>query len=144
MPNRNDSAKWALAIAAIVVLVLSIPLTTVVLAVQRPDLDTLVVVGAMVAFVSPTVVALLALLKSLENSQTLARNTSLTETTTAAVADLANGGLDSKVRAAVADVVNPSYLRSDAAPLIDEDRRKRRELYSWVEGELRHRLESDR
>lgn len=59
---------------------------------------------------------------------TLATLVNLAKTASVAnqVNELSNGLMDSKIRAGVADVIEPEHLNDDAADLIDADRARRR------------------
>lgn len=137
--NGTDT-KWRWAIGASVLLVLGVFAAIVYLYAAQPDTDHTSVVTLLLGLTSTTVVALLALLKSMDNSAKLDENTETTETTANAVAELANGSMDAKIRLAVAEVlaphlVDPQYHTEAAA---DDERRRAR--LEHVHSQLRQRL----
>lgn len=136
--NGTDS-KWRWAIGACVLLVLGVFAAIVYLYSEQPNTDHTSVVTLLLGLTSTTVVALLALLKALDNSTKLAENTETTETVGRAVSELANGSMDAKIRLAVAEVLAPHLVDPSAQPQLEADEHSR-ERMEHVHAQLRQRL----
>lgn len=136
--NRSDD-QWHWAIGGSVLLVLGVFAAIVFLYATQPDRDHTTVVTLLLGLTSTTVVALLALLKSMDNARELAHNSRATDATAETVSELANGSMDSKIRLAVADVLAPHLVDPGVRPQLEVDQHKRSELEA-LQHKLRERL----
>lgn len=137
--NGTDS-KWRWAIGACVLLVLGVFAAIVYLYAAQPGADHTAVVTLLLGLTSTTVVALLALLKSMDNSAKLDENTVTTDTTAQAVSELANGSMDAKIRLAVAEVLAPHLVDPGARVQLEADQRQAESL-EQIQRQLRNRLQ---
>lgn len=135
---RSDTARLAWIVVAVVVLAAMV--SVVVLVMEQEGRDSTVVGAMLIGFIGPTIVAMLALLKGLDTDAKVARQKAVTDSTHTAVAELANGSMDAKIRAAVAEVLPDAMVDPAIRPQLAEDRRKRADLAAWVEAELERRL----
>lgn len=141
MPDSRTDSKWHWAIGGAVLLVLGVMTAITLLLVVQPDRDHGPTITLLIGLTSTSVLAMLALLKTLDNSRELERNTDTTRATARTVGELANGGMDAKIRLAVAEVLRPEAVDPEARGMLAEDARKREVLDAWVQDELRRRLE---
>ena len=139
-PTHRTDDKWHWAIGASVVLVLAAVAGIVLLHIIRPGEDHGSVTTLLLGLTSTTVVALLALLKSMDNARELERNSANTEDTARTVSELANGAMDSKIRLAVAEVLAPHLVDPGVRPQLEVDEHKRDEL-DTLQQQLRARLD---
>lgn len=137
--NGTDS-RWRWAIGASVLLVLGVFAAIVYLYAAQPTADHTTVVTLLLGLTSTTVVALLALLKTMDNANKLEANTTTTETTATAVAELANGSMDAKIRLAVAEVLAPHLVDPQARDQLAADQHRADEL-TQLHRQLRNRLQ---
>jgi hypothetical protein len=98
------------------------------------------VVTLLLGLTSTTVVALLALLKTLDNARELQHNTDATRETAHTVSELANGSMDAKIRLAVAEVLAPHLIDPGARPQLEADQHRTDDL-TQLQRQLRNRLE---
>lgn len=131
--------KWHWAIGAVVLLILGVFAAIVILATdaRRNHTNTITL---LLGLTTTTVVALLALLKSMANSRELEQNTRTTDATAHTVTELANGSMDSKIRLAVAEVLAPQLVDPGARDQLEADAHKRDEL-EVLHRKLRARLD---
>lgn len=136
--SRTDS-KWHWAIGGSVLLVLGVMLAIVLLQVMRPEGDNGETITLLIGLTSTSVLAMLALLKTLDNAAELHQNTSDTQATARSIGELANGGMDAKIRLAVAEVLHPSALDPTIKRQLAADELTRDKLDETV-AQLRARL----
>ena len=141
MPDSRTDSKWHWAIGGAVLLVLGVMLAIVLLYTLQPDEDHSSVVTLLIGLTSTSVLAMLALLKTLDNATELHANTATTEATAATVEHLANGSMDAKIRLAVAEVLHPEAIDPGVRPQLEVDRETRARLDQMVADELRRRLD---
>lgn len=137
--NGTDN-KWQWAIGACVLLVLGVFAAIIYLYSAQPEVDHTSLVTLLLGLTSTTVVALLALLKSLDNSRELQQNSETTADTAHTVSELANGAMDSKIRLAVAEVLAPHLVDPAARPQLEADQHRSDDL-TQLQRQLRNRLE---
>lgn len=128
MPTERTDDKWHWAIGGSVLLVLTVVVSIVYLHSTQPDRDHGTITTLLLGLTSTTVVALLALLKSIDNGDELRQNTATTTETAQAVSELANGSMDAKIRLAVAEVLAPDMVDPQARPQLAMDQQRRTEL----------------
>lgn len=133
MPDSRTDDKWHWAIGAATVLVLGVVTAIVWLYTALPERDHSTVVTLLLGLTSTTVVALLALLRSIDNGEQLKQNTEATVATAHTVSELANGSLDAKVRLAVAEVLQPQLIDPAAGAQLAEDKHQRARLDAAAE-----------
>jgi hypothetical protein len=98
MPNERTDRKWAVVIGGIVAMTAIVAATVLGLTISSPESDSTPVLVTLLGFVAPTVVALLALLKGLDNQADIRENTTKTNDLHDKVT---NGFLDLKMRRSV-------------------------------------------
>lgn len=135
---QNDTGRLAWIVGAIVVLAAMV--VTVVVLLESEGRDSTVVAAMLIGFIGPTIVAMLALLKGLDTDVKVSRQKAVTDSTHSAVAELANGSMDAKIRAAVAEVLPDTMVDPAIRPQLAVDRQRRDDLAHWVEAELQARL----
>lgn len=138
--SRGTDDKWRWAIGACVLMVLGVIAAIVFLYATQPEVDHTSVVTLLLGLTSTTVVALLALLKTLDNARELEHNSAATAATAHTVSELANGSMDAKIRLAVAEVLAPNLVDPKVQPQLREDRASTDEL-AQLQRQLRNRLE---
>jgi hypothetical protein len=136
----HDSSQWRWAIGGSVLLVLGVVAAIVYLYAAQPRTDHTSVVTLLLGLTSTTVVALLALLKTMDNARELEANTTATNTTAHAVSELANGSMDAKIRLAVAEVLAPHLVDPTIHAQLEADQHTADDL-SQLQRQLRNRLE---
>lgn len=130
--------KWHWAIGAVVLLVLGVFAAIVALAMDKRDHSATITL--LLGLTSTTVLALLALLKTMDNARELEQNTSDTRATARTVTELANGSMDAKIRLAVAEVLAPQLVDPHARHQLEADQHQRAQLND-LQRELRRRLD---
>jgi hypothetical protein len=135
--SRTDS-KWHWAIGGSVLLVLGVMAAIVALSVMRQG-DNSSTITLLIGLTSTSVLAMLALLKTLDNAAELHQNTADTQATAKSIGELANGGMDAKIRLAVAEVLSPDVLDPTIKRQLAADEATRDRLDTTV-AQLRARL----
>lgn len=124
MTSQRQSTTAALIVVAVV-------FCTTMLAVllsflfAPPGSDATVVIGPLLGTLAPTIAAVALLVQVNTVKQAQAEQSVKVEKIAKDTHDLTNGLLDSKLRAGIADVAHPSFIRPDAHEQIAEDRAAR-------------------
>lgn len=142
MPESRTDSKWHWAIGGATLLVLGVMAAIVALYTLRPEGDHSEVITLLIGLTSTSVLAMLALLKTLDNAHQLEANTTTTQATADAVGELANGGMDAKIRLAVAEVLRPEAVDPTTRHQLAADAETKRRLDAMVASTLKRRLEA--
>jgi hypothetical protein len=142
MPTHRTDDKWHWAIGGSVLLVLGVFAAIVYLYAEHPERDHTQLVTILVGLTSTTVLALLALLRTMDNAAELRENTTTTQATAETVSELANGSMDAKIRLAMAEVLAPDLIDPDARATLAGDQQRRTAL-DVMSHQLRQRLSEE-
>lgn len=139
-PQSRTDSKWRWAIGGSVLLVVAVMVAIVLLSVMRPEADNSPTITLLIGLASTSVLAMLALLKTLDNADQLRENTADTKATARSIGELANGGMDAKIRLAVAEVLHPTATDPTISDQLRADVATRDKLDTLAE-QLRARLD---